>query len=78
MNITASTLRGNIYKMLDQVIDTGEILRVERKSGIVEIASVKEIKGKLNNLTKHDCIVGDPDSIVHLDWSSDWKGEIDK
>ena len=78
MNITASALRGNIYKMLDQVIDTGKPLRVERKDGIVEIVSLKSENGKLNNLTKHDCIVGDPDSIVHLDWSSDWKDGIDE
>ena len=78
MNITASTLRGNIYKILDQVIDTGDVLRVERKNGVVEIAPVKVNKGKLDNLTKHDCIVGNPDSIVHLDWSNEWKGEIYK
>lgn len=76
MNVSASTLRSNIYKMLDQVLDTGEPLIVERKGGLIEIAPVSK-PGKLHNLIKHDCIVGNPEDLVHLDWSNEWKGDID-
>lgn len=32
---------------------------------------------KLANLTPHpDCIVGDPEDLVHIDWSSEWKNDL--
>ena len=76
MNVTASTLRSNIYKMLDHVLETGESLTVARKGGLIEISPVSR-SGKLNKLIKHDCIIGDPESFVHLDWSGEWKGDVD-
>jgi hypothetical protein len=29
-------------------------------------------RDKLANLTRRDCLVGDPD-IVHMDWSKEWR-----
>jgi hypothetical protein len=31
---------------------------------------------KLARLVKHDCLVGDPESIVHIDWSGEWQHDL--
>lgn len=28
---------------------------------------------KLSQLQKRDCIVGDPEDLVHVDWNKEWK-----
>ncbi len=68
--ITASTLRGNIYHLLDQVAEHGLPLTVSRRSKVLKICRV-EPSAKLDRLVRHDCIKGDPESIVHLDWENE-------
>lgn len=71
MKITASKLRENIYNILDQALETGVPVEVERKGRILKI--VPESKpSKLAKLKKRDCLVGDPESIVHMDWLKEW------
>jgi predicted DNA-binding antitoxin AbrB/MazE fold protein len=32
---------------------------------------------KLAKLTPHpDCIIGDPEDLVHIDWISEWKNDL--
>jgi hypothetical protein len=72
MTVTASQLRGNIYRLLDQVAETGEPLVIRRHGHVLKI--VPDYTGsKLDRLVKHDCIVGDPDALVHQDWSPEWR-----
>lgn len=75
MTVTASSaLRGNIYKLLDNVLESGKPLEVERKGRTLQLQIIlKEMGSKLSKLTKHDCIQGDPESLVHIDWSGNWK-----
>ena len=73
MPISASRLRENIYQILDQVLQTGvpvEIVRKGRKLRIVP----EERPGRLKNLERRSCLKVDPEQIVHLDWSDEWKG----
>jgi hypothetical protein len=71
MKITASKLRENIYNILDQALETGVPVEVERKGRILKI--VPESKpSKLAKLKKRDCLVGDPESVVHMDWLKEW------
>ena len=70
MKVTASKLRENIYSILDQALE-GVPVEVVRKGKILRI--VPDVKpDKLSRLKKRDCIVGDPDDIVHMDWLSEW------
>lgn len=75
MALTASKLRENIYKILDQVLATGvpvEIVRAGRRLRIV--AADEPATSKLDRLkARPDVLIGDPQSIVHLDWSAEWK-----
>lgn len=71
MTLTASKLRENVYRILDQVLATGVPVEIERGGKILRI-SAAESPGKLANLKRRDCIVGDPQELVHHDWSSEW------
>jgi prevent-host-death family protein len=70
--VTVSELRQNIYRLLDQVLDTGVPLEIERKGKKLRIAP-EEPRDKLDNLKRRDCLVGDPEDIVHMDWSKEWR-----
>jgi hypothetical protein len=71
MKITASKLRQDVYNILDQALKTGVPVEVERKGRILKIVPEQK-PSKLANLKKRDCIVGDPESIVHMDWLHEW------
>jgi len=71
MGITTSKLRQNIYKLLDQVAETGEPLEIKRKGKTLKIV-LENQASKLANLKKRDVIVGDAEELVHIDWSSEW------
>jgi prevent-host-death family protein len=72
MKVTASTLRQNIYKLLDQVLETGSPIEIERKGKKLKIVPVKP-EGKLAHLDGPDIMKCDPEDLVHIDWSSEWK-----
>lgn len=75
MTLTASRLRENIYRILDQVLDTGVPVEIERRGRRLRIV-VAERRSPLSNLEPHpDYLIGDPDDIVHPDWSAAWTGE---
>ena len=72
MALTASKLRENIYRILDQVLETGVPVEIRRKGKIVRIVPGEPVS-KLDRLTRRDYLVGDPDYIVHMDWSGEWR-----
>jgi hypothetical protein len=75
MTVTASDLRGRIYCLLDQVIETGQPLEVKRKGRCIRIAVDPPPARKLERLVKRDCIVGDPEDLVSVDWSDTWSAQ---
>jgi len=70
MKIKVTKLRQNLYRILDDILQTGIPVEIERNGKILKI--IPEKINKLNNLEKHDVIIGDPEEIVHMDWSSEW------
>ncbi len=72
MPLTASRLRENIYRILDQVLETGVPVEVRRKGKTVRIIAA-EPPPKLERLKRRRYLVDDPESIVHLDWSAEWR-----
>jgi hypothetical protein len=74
MALTASKLRENIYRILDQVLETGVPVEIERSGRILRIVVADGKTSKLDRLEAHpDAVVGDPEDLVHLDWSNEWK-----
>ncbi len=63
--ISLTALRNNLFKIVDEVIKTGNPLELERKGHRLKIV-LEAKKSKLENLKPHDCIVGNPDELIDL------------
>jgi hypothetical protein len=63
--ISLTALRNNLFKIVDQVIQTGNPVLLERKGQKLKIILVEK-KSKLDNLKSHNCITGDPDDLAHV------------
>ena len=76
MRLTASRLRQDIYRILDQVIESGVPVEIERRGRILRIVP-PEATSKLDSLRPRDYLNADPEEIVHVDWSDTWRpGEV--
>lgn len=72
MSLTASKLRQDIYRILDRVLETGVPVEIERRGRILRIVP-GEPRDKLANLGSRDYLRVDPEELVHLDWSEEWR-----
>jgi hypothetical protein len=71
MRITASKLRENIYRILDDAVATGTSIEVVRKGSILRIVPEPRVS-KLARLRKRKGFQGDPDDIISMDWLKEW------
>jgi hypothetical protein len=71
VKITASKLREDIYRILDEAIASGQPVEVLRKGTVLRIVPEKRVS-KLAKLKKRDCFMGDPDEVIGMDWSREW------
>jgi len=77
MQTTLTDLRSHLYQRIDELIATGIPIEINRKGHHIKII-LEEPPSKLNNLIRREnVIVGDPEEIVHIDWSTEWKGGND-
>lgn len=73
MAISTSKLRADIYRLLDQVLESEQPLEVERKGRTI-VTAPKDRGSRLDRLPRREgFIVGDPDDLVSLDWSGEWR-----
>ena len=73
MPLTASKLREDIYRILDQVLETGVSVEIERHGKMLKIVPA-ETPEKLDKLIVRPAFLQcDPEDIVSLDWSSEWR-----
>ncbi|MBV8533518.1 MAG: type II toxin-antitoxin system Phd/YefM family antitoxin [Verrucomicrobia bacterium] len=75
MVVKPSRLRANLYRLLDRVLRTGEPIEIDRGGKRLLIVP-KEKPPRLKNLARREVIVGDPEDLVHLDWSKEWRGDL--
>ena len=69
--LKTSNLRADIFRLLDKVIETGHPLEIERKGQVLQIIP-RESVSKLSKLVKHDCILCNPEELVHMDLEKEW------
>lgn len=78
--ITATKLRQDVYNILDQVAATGQPVDIERKGKRLRIVLLPEVATNrlavLSSLSDPDLIVGDPEDLVHIDWSEEWQSDL--
>ncbi|GAB6091499.1 type II toxin-antitoxin system Phd/YefM family antitoxin [Spirochaeta dissipatitropha] len=75
MKTTATDLRTHLARYLDHVLETGESVELERRGRIVRISADAPVS-KLSCLKKRDTIIGDPESLLQIDWTDTWS-ELD-
>lgn len=74
MAITASKLRADVYRILDEVLATGEPVEIQRGGRTLLIVSADASTPRLARLRpRPDLVVGDADDLVHVDWSGEWQ-----
>jgi hypothetical protein len=67
MAIKATKLRQNLYQLLDEVLESGKILEIERKGKILTIRPPL-VKSKFDQLENHSTIKGNPNDLISIDW----------
>lgn len=73
MPISASQLRQDVYRLLDEILRTGRPLEIERHGQLLRI-SAAATRSRLERIDPvPDLIVGDPEDLVSWDWSTDWR-----
>jgi len=71
MKTTATEFRSNLYKYLDRVLTSGEIIEIERKGRIIQITAQKQAS-KLSRIKQRKTLIGSTEEIIHTDWSEYW------
>jgi hypothetical protein len=74
MRLTASRLRQEIYKILDEIIRSGKPAEIERNGYLLRIVPVTASYTKLNKLKKRKLSKENSDNFEHIDWTKEWKG----
>jgi hypothetical protein len=72
--ITSSDLRKNVYRLLDRVLETRQPLFIRRRGRIVRITPELEPGSKFSRLKRRVCVRGNPEDLVHVDWTETWTG----
>lgn len=73
-SITPTQLRKNLYNLLDEVINTGVPLQVNRGGKILQITAVEKINKLDKLISRPEIIRGNPDDLVAITW----EGEINR
>ena len=69
-------IQKDLLRLLDKVVKTGTPVEIERKGKRLLISPAEKHRN-LDCLEKHpDFIFGNPDDLVHIDWSSEWKPQL--
>lgn len=72
MAITASKLRENVYRILDEALDTGRPVEVIRKGRRLKIVPETR-RDKLAALKRRpNAFAGDVEDIIGMEWSARW------
>lgn len=71
--ITASQLRQDVYRLLDQVLDSGRPLEIERNGRLLRITPAGAGSRLERVATRPDLVTGDPADLAEVDWSDSWR-----
>jgi hypothetical protein len=72
-SVTLTALRQQLFRIVDQIIQTGIPVEIERNGHRLKIV-LDDPPEKLANLRPHSSIVGDPEALVDLEtdkWQDD-------
>lgn len=75
-NVTPTELRGNLYNLLDEVLNTGIPLEIDRGGRRLRIIPVEAVDKLQNLVSRPDVILGDPDELVEISWEQEVKFDL--
>lgn len=70
-DITPTQLRKNIYKILDDVLNTGVPVEIIRNGKLLKIIPVKEVNKLEQLIHRPDTIIGDSDDLANVHWQNE-------
>lgn len=73
MVVNASQLRKDVYRLLDQVLATGQPLEVMRNGRLLRITPAAGGSRLDRVTTRPDLVTGDPGDLAELDWTDSWR-----
>lgn len=74
--MTPSHLRSDLFHVLDEILETGTPVEIKRKGALLKISPVGH-HNKLDLLKPHPGFIkGDPEDLVHIDWSNEWNHDL--
>jgi prevent-host-death family protein len=69
--ITVTELRGNIYKLLDEVLNTGIPIEINKGGKKLKIMPAKNVDKLQNLVSRPNVIKGNPDELVDISWEKE-------
>jgi len=70
-SITATELRANIYKLLDEVVNTGIPIEINKGGKKLKIMPVEKANKLGNLVSRPNVIKGNPDDLVDISWEKE-------
>lgn len=67
--VTITELRRDIYNLLDEVLETGMPLEVNRGGKVLRVIAKEPVDRFANLVERPMALVGDPDDLVHIEWA---------
>lgn len=70
--MTPTELRKDLYHILDDMLETGEGVEIERAGGTVVLVPQRKAS-KLSRLIKRQTVVGDSGMLPEISWEQAWQ-----
>lgn len=71
--LTATELRSNVYRILDQILETGQPQEIDRKGSKILLVPVDQKRQRLKNRPKRTGLNCTIDELVETSWEKAWK-----
>ncbi|MCP4673354.1 MAG: type II toxin-antitoxin system Phd/YefM family antitoxin [Desulfobacula sp.] len=69
--ITPTELRSNIYNLLDEILNTGIPIEINKGSRKLRIIPIKKTDKLQNLISRSDIIKGDSDELADIRWEKE-------
>lgn len=77
MQVNLTQLRSHLYEWIDQLIATGEDIKIKRKGVTVRITLDSKNTAEKKIVQRKKVYAGRADDLVHIDWSNEWSEKND-
>ena len=74
--ISVTELRGNIYKLLDEVLNTGIPIEINKGGKKLKILPAEKVDKLQNLVSRPNVIKGNPDDLVNISWEREVNDDL--